>query len=702
MEQSMEAKDAVLAQLTSSLEASAAAMDDLRHEHAAELESCAAAAAQGAKAELATVEAQAAVREGTLQRMGAELAAARDEAQALRAELEGERERVGSVESAAHASAAAAAEQAAAAAAAWRAETEDLRQQLASLQEKLEEERSAARGQCEGQEARLASERKIGEDKLKMVVDELRRVEGVKDDAEKQHARAQSEVEALRGRLQKREEEREQMESARAAREAERQKELKAKDLEIAELKAALAAGQVAAQSDEARALRAEAAHLQAQVEELINLRTGLEEAQVATLEEAAELKVRNRSLFIRNAHLEETMAGFQDAIAKVAAALGIDMQVHGQGQEQQVYSEEHLAALVSSVESAGSKVQALQEQLEAAAGAMEVSEEQRLEAQQAVQSLQDTLAAAEQKMESLQKALEAQQNAHAHVEAERVALEGKLEAMEVQLATAREQMRVLTEQLEALGRDAGASESEGERRLEQVQAQLADALEARDSKDVTIEALQQEHRGALEAVAALEASKEASEEELSLARTRQQEAEQLRDRALADVQRVEKALLEEQKKCKEANILNKALQKSFKKSLEEFISKSPNHLQPDSGTPAKPYYKDADAAVLDFNVTPRGKENSEEDAAYVGQAAAEGGLRKVLTQIEPNVKGNGVMRGATPGKGRVRAGRCSGSGSSSPSILSAGLSCDAGKGEDQDSGDTRVVTALPGEAVRS
>jgi chromosome segregation ATPase len=423
-------------------------------------------------------------------------------------------------------------------------------------------------------------------------------------------------------------------------------------------------------------------------VEELTNLRTGLEEAQVATLEEAAELKVLNRSLFIRNAHLEDTMAGVYSAIAKVAAALGIDVQLEGQ----QVYSEEVLKTLVTSAETAaasGGKARALEEQLEAAAGAMEVSEEQRLEAQQAAQGLQETLAAMEQKMAGLQKALSAQHDAHTHVEAERVALEGKLEAMVAQLATAREQLQMLSEQVEALGRDAGAGESEREQRLQKVQAQLALALASQESKNATVEALQQEHKSTLAAAAALEAGKEAVEEELLLAKTRQREAEQLRDKALADLQKVKEALEKEQRKCKETTLLNKQLHKQFKKSFEDFLITSPQQLT--SGTPAKPYYKDADS-VLKVSATPNGKENSGEDAACVEDGASQGGGRKVLMQIE-NLKGSGVLRGPTPAKGRARAGSSDAVDACRKGIISfAELSDEA---ENQGSGDTRVVSPV-------
>ncbi len=728
-EQSIKAKDAEVVQLKSALEAAAAAAEDLLRQHVAQLESSASAAAAAAECAaigLASAEAKAAERGGAVERMVVELAAARDEAQVLRAELERQRERADAAAAAAEQAAAAAAEEVAAS----RTETDELRLQLAALQKNLVEASSAAQKQRESEEARLASERQSGEEKLKMVVEELRRVEGVKDDVEREqaraksemearlaserqsgeeklkmvveelrrvegvkndvereHARAQSEMEALRGRLQQGEQEREQLESARAAKEAACDQELEAKDLEIAALRAQAAAARQGGEQDseDTQALREETAHLQAQVEELTNLRTGLEEAQVATLEEAAELKVRNRSLFIRNAHLEDTMAGVHSAIAKVAAALGIDV-LGIDVPAPFVYSEEVLTTLVTSAETAaasGGKARALEEQLEAAAGAMEVSEEQRLEAQQAAQGLQEKLAAMEQKMAELQKALSAQHDAHTHVEAERVTLEGKLEAMVAQLATAREQLQMLSEQVEALGRDAGAGESEREQRLQKVQAQLALALASQESKSATVEALQREHKTTLAAAAALEAGKEAVEEELLLAKTRQREAEQLRDKALADLQKVKEALEKEQRKCKETTLLNKQLHKQFKKSFEDFLITSPQ--QQASGTPAKPYHKDTDS-VLKVCATPKDKENSGEDAACGEDGASQSGGRKVLMQIE-NFKGSAALRGPTPAKGRPSVEACR-KGIISFAELSDGA-------ENQGSGDTRVVSPV-------
>ena len=337
--------------------------------------------------------------------------------------------------------------------AAARSETAAVGKTLEAVQQQLVAQKAAAKDKLERERTR---ERQAGEDKLKMVVEELTRVEALKDIAEKGNDAFTVEIDTLR------------MTTA-AATEASRLA-LDERDSELVSLRAQLAqahelAGKAGEEvrrgQDEAEARQAAEAHssllrldvssLSAQVEELTAARRELEGASERAAADAAELKANNRSVFIRNAHLEESAAALHQAMAKISKALGAEAAAD-------VITESHMADLLErsvGAEAASIKARELQECLEAASEAMQESEDKRLAAETRadicdanldtchaslaahlveVASLKDAVAAAHERSGDLEKALAAQEGALAPLTEGKVALEASVEALRAQV----------------------------------------------------------------------------------------------------------------------------------------------------------------------------------------------------------------------------------------------------------------------------
>ena len=337
--------------------------------------------------------------------------------------------------------------------AAARSETAAVGKTLEAVQQQLVAQKAAAKDKLERERTR---ERQAGEDKLKMVVEELTRVEALKDIAEKGNDAFTVEIDTLR-------------KTTAAATEASRLA-LDERDSELVSLRAQLAqahelAGKAGEEvrrgQDEAEARQAAEAHssllrldvssLSAQVEELTAARRELEGASERAAADAAELKANNRSVFIRNAHLEESAAALHQAMAKISKALGAEAAAD-------VITESHMADLLErsvGAEAASIKARELQECLEAASEAMQESEDKRLAAETRadtcdanldtchaslaahlveVASLKDAVAAAHERSGDLEKALAAQEGALAPLTEGKVALEASVEALRAQV----------------------------------------------------------------------------------------------------------------------------------------------------------------------------------------------------------------------------------------------------------------------------
>jgi len=337
--------------------------------------------------------------------------------------------------------------------AAARSETAAVGKTLEAVQQQLVAQKAAAKDKLERERTR---ERQAGEDKLKMVVEELTRVEALKDVAEKGNDAFAVEIDTLR-------------KMTAAATQASRLA-LDERDSELVSLRAQLAqAHELASKAgeevrrgqDEAEARQAAEAHssllrldvssLSAQVEELTAARRELEGASERAAGDAAELKAKNRSVLIRNAQLEESAAALHQAMAKISKALGAEAAAD-------VITESHMADLLErsvGAEAASSKARELQECLEAASEAMQESEDKRLAAETRadtcdanlgtchaslaahlveVASLKDAVAAAHERSGDLEKALAAQEGALALLTEDKVALEASVEALRAQV----------------------------------------------------------------------------------------------------------------------------------------------------------------------------------------------------------------------------------------------------------------------------